>query len=184
MIKIVSLHERGFKIEADAVGSILDTLSGPEDQLWPRKNWPPMLFDRGLAPGAKGGHGVVRYEVEEYTPRRRAVFRFDGTGLTADFDGRHYFEVIPRNERIILRHVIDAEGDFRTWLKWKFVIEPLHDALLEDALDRAEMALSGILAKPARWSARVKILRRILAKKRPRTEQDVKRPGKSNTSAR
>lgn len=168
MMKIESLHERRFKTKADSVGNILDTLSGPEDQLWPRETWPPMLLDRGLTPGAKGGHGVVRYDVEEYAPGRRAIFRFDGTGLTADLDGRHYFEVIPRNEYVILRHVIDAEGDFKAWLKWKVVIEPLHDALLEDALDRTEMALNGAVARPARWSSRVKVLRNLLAKKRRR----------------
>ncbi len=165
-MKIDSLHERHFKTGADVVGNIMDTLSGPEDQIWPGETWPPMRFNKRLATGAKGGHGVVRYEVEEYSPGRRVVFRFDGTGLTAGFDGRHYFEVIPRNGHVILRHMIDAEGDFKTWLKWKLVIEPLHDALLEDALDRAEMALNDSVARPARWNFRVKILRKILAKKR------------------
>jgi hypothetical protein len=174
-VKIDNRHERSFQAKADSVGSILDTLSGPDDRLWPRDIWPPMLFDTSLKPGAKGGHGVVRYEVEEYTPGRRAIFRFDGTGLTADLDGRHYFEVISRNRHIILRHVIDAECGFKAWLKWKTVIQPLHDALLEDALDRAEQALHGSIVRPARWSARVKILRNLLAKKRLRVEQASKR---------
>jgi hypothetical protein len=177
-MKIESLHERSFKTKADAVGNLLDTLSGPQDRLWPRETWPPMLFDRKLTPGARGGHGVVRYRVEEYAPGRRAIFHFDGTGLTADLDGRHYFEVIPRNGHVILRHVIDAEGDFKAWLKWKAVIEPLHDALLEDSLDRAELALNGSVARPARWSPRVKILRNILTRKRLRAEQAARRSGK------
>jgi len=174
-VKIDNRHERRFQAKADSVGSILDTLSGPDDRLWPGDTWPPMLFDTSLNPGAKGGHGVVRYEVEDYTPGRRTIFRFDGTGLTADLDGRHYFEVIRRNRHVILRHVIDAECRFKAWLKWKIVIEPLHDALLEDALDRAEQALNGCVARPARWSPRVKILRNILAKKRLRVEQTTKR---------
>ncbi|MDD5167402.1 MAG: hypothetical protein PHN75_01175 [Syntrophales bacterium] len=168
-------HERSFKVKAASVGDILDTLSGTEDRLWPRDMWPPMLFDKGLKPGAKGGHGVVRYEVEDYAPGRRAIFRFDGTGLTADLDGRHYFEVVTRNRHVVLRHVIDAECGFKAWLKWKIVIEPLHDALLEDALDRAEKSLIGNVARPARWSSRVKILRNILAKKRLRAEEASKR---------
>ncbi len=167
-MKIHSRHERSFKAKTDSVGNILDTLSGPEDRLWPRDNWPPMLLDKSLTPGSKGGHGVVRYEVEEYLRGSKAVFRFDGTGLTGDFNGLHYFEIAPLTGRVILRHIIDAEGDFRTWLKWKVVIEPLHDALLEDALDRAELALNGRVARPAVWSARVKILRNLLAKKRRR----------------
>jgi len=172
-MKIDNRHERSFRTEADSLGSILDTLSGPDDRLWPRDTWPPMHFDTSLKPGARGGHGVVGYEVEEYAPGRRAIFRFDGTGITADLDGRHYFEVIRRNSRVILRHVIDAECGIKAWLKWKIVIEPLHDALLEDALDHAEQAMFGCVSRPARWSLRVKILRKILAKKRLRRQEDV-----------
>jgi hypothetical protein len=171
-MKIDNRHERRFQAKADALGGILDTLSGPDDRLWPWMNWPPMLFDTNLKAGAKGGHGVVRYAVEEYAPGQRVIFRFDGTGLTADLDGRHYFEVISRNKHVVLRHVIDADCGFKAWLKWKIVIEPLHDALLEDALDLAERALNGCVAKPAHWSPRVKILRNILARKRRRAERE------------
>ena len=178
-MKIDNRHERSFKAKSDAVGSILDTLAGSEDRLWPRSAWPPMRFDSDLKPGARGGHGIVKYYCEEYTAGRRAIFRFDGTGITAGLDGRHYFEVIPRSRHVVLRHVIDAECGLKAWLKWKLVIEPLHDALLEDALDRVELALHGKVARPARWSPRVKILRNILAKKRRRTEQAEKLQGKS-----
>jgi hypothetical protein len=174
-MKIDSRRERTFGANADSLGRILDTLSGPDDRLWPREKWPPMLFDTTIRPGAKGGHGAVRYEVEEYAPGRRVVFRFDGTGITSGFDGRHYFEIVSRTSHIVLRHIIDAEGDFKTWLKWKLLIEPLHDALLEDALDRAEQALNGRIKKPAHWSLRVKILRNILARKRLRAEQAAQR---------
>jgi hypothetical protein len=171
-MKIDNRHERRLQAKADDLGGILDTLSGKDDRLWPRQAWPPMLFDTELKAGAKGGHGVVRYAVEEYVPGRRAIFRFDGTGLTADLDGRHYFEVVPRQKYVILRHVIDAECGFRAWLKWKIIIEPLHDALLEDALDLAERSLHGAVANPARWSPRVKLLRKILAGRRRRAERD------------
>ena len=174
-MKIDSRHERSFQAKVNSLASILDTLSGPEDRLWPRETWPPMLLDGSLATGAKGGHGAVRYAIEEYVPGRKVVFRFDGTGLTADFNGHHYFEIIPENGHAILRHVIAASGDFKTWLKWKAVIEPLHDALLEDALDRAELALNGRVARPAAWSTRVKIIRKMLAKKSPRADRAAKR---------
>jgi len=165
-MKIDSLHERSFQVEADKLGSILNTLSGSEDRLWPRETWPPILLDGCVAAGAKGGHGAVRYAVEEYVPGRKVVFRFDGTGLTADFQGHHYFEIIPESGNVLLRHVIAARGNFKTWLKWKVVIEPLHDALIKDALDRAELALNGRVSKPAAWNIRVKILRNLLTKKK------------------
>lgn len=169
-MKIASLRERNFFASADSVGRVLDTLSSQDDKLWPCENWPPMVLDAAMGPGASGGHAFVRYKVEEYKPGGRVVFRFDGTGLTAGFDGRHYFEVVSRNRHVILRHTIDADGDFKTWLKWKLLIEPLHDALLEDALDKAERNLHGRVSKPARWSLRVKMLRQIAAKKRRREE--------------
>jgi hypothetical protein len=138
-----------------------------------------MLLDENLKLGAKGGHGPVRYHVDEYVPGRRAVFRFDGTGLTAGLDGRHYFEIIPRNNHNVLRHVVDAECDLRAWLKWKIMIEPLHDALLEDALDLAEQTLEGGVSRPARWNLWVRFVRRIMAKKRHRAEQVSKLHGSS-----
>ena len=178
-MRIDNQHERSFNVSIDSVGDILDTLSGPHDRLWPRDNWPPMLLDESLKSGAKGGHGPVRYHVDEYVPGRRAVFRFDGTGLTAGLDGRHYFEIIPRNNHNVLRHVVDAECDLRAWLKWKIMIEPLHDALLEDALDLAEQTLEGIVSRPARWNLWVRFVRRIMAKKRHRAEQVSKLHGNS-----
>jgi hypothetical protein len=178
-MKIDNQHERSFNVQIDSLGGILGTLSGPNDRLWPRDNWPPMLLDENLKLGAKGGHGPVRYHVDEYVPGRRAVFRFDGTGLTAGLDGRHYFEIIPRNNHNVLRHVVDAECDLRAWLKWKIMIEPLHDALLEDALDLAEQTLEGGVSRPARWNLWVRFVRRIMAKKRHRAEQVSRLHGSS-----
>jgi len=178
-MKIDNKHERSFNVPVDSVRDILDTLSRPNDQLWPRDNWPPMLLDANLKQGAKGGHGPVRYYVDEYVPGRRAIFRFDGTGLTAGLDGRHYFEIIARNNHNVLRHVVDAECDLGAWLKWKLLIEPLHDALLEDALDRVEKNLEGRVSRPARWNPWVRFVRRIMVKKRQRAEQAAKHQGSS-----
>ena len=173
-MKIFNRHERRYDVQSESMGGVLDTLSGPNDRLWPRDTWPPMLFDTSLKPGAKGGHGLVKYYVEEYVPGRRVIFRFDGSGLTEGLDGRHYFEIIPRNHHSVLRHVVDAECDLRRWMKWQLLIGPLHDALLEDALDLAEQALEGKIKRPARWSPWVRFIRRIMVKKRRRLEQAAK----------
>jgi hypothetical protein len=170
-MKIDNKHERSFNVPADSVGDILNTLSSANDKLWPHDKWPPMRLDANLKQGAKGGHGPVRYYVDEYTFSRRAIFRFDGTGLTAGLDGRHYFEIIPRHNHNVLRHVVDAECDLRAWLKWKLLVEPIHDALLEDALDRAEQSLEGKISRPAHWSPWVRFVRRIMDRKLRRTEK-------------
>jgi hypothetical protein len=39
---------------------------------------------------------------------------------------------------------------------------PLHDALLEDSLDRTELACAGVMARPARWGWHVRRLRALL----------------------
>ncbi len=164
-MKIRNVHERRLNAPPAGAGTILDTLSSKDDVLWPNDRWPPMKFDSSLRVGAKGGHGPIRYAVTAYVPGRIAEFQFDGTGLTARWDGRHLFEVIPRKSHVILRHTIDAAGDPKTWLVWFFMIRPMHNALMEDALDRAQSALGAPVKKQARWGPWVRLMRRMAAKK-------------------
>ena len=131
-MKIYNRHERKIQASATDLGALLDNLSAA-DQLWPVKDWPRMEFDVLLQEGARGGHGPVRYRVTGYSPGRRIVFQFDVDGLAGGLDGRHFFEVIPRRDGTVIRHVVDADCDFRMWAKWRILIEPMHDALIEDA---------------------------------------------------
>jgi hypothetical protein len=168
-MKIRNVHERRLDAGPEKVGALLDTLSSTGDRLWPGDRWPPQRFDAPLGVGARGGHGPVRYAVTAYVPGRIAEFRFDGTGLTAGWDGRHLFEVIPRKSHVILRHTIDAAADPKSWLAWFFMIRPMHNALMEDALDRAEHELGTGPKKPADWGVWTRILRKMAAKRAPRT---------------
>jgi hypothetical protein len=164
-MKIYNRHERKIQASATDLGALLDTLSGPADQLWPVDDWPPMKFDALLQEGARGGHGPVRYHVTEYAPSRRVVFQFDGDGLTGGLDGRHFFEVVPRRDCAVIRHVVDAECDFRMWAKWRALIEPLHDALIEDAFDRVERIHHPGPSGRSRWSLWVRFLRKMRGRK-------------------
>jgi hypothetical protein len=162
-MKIINIHERVLDGSVEQVGRLIDGLSSADDPLWPIDRWPPMRFDRSLGVGAVGGHGPIRYHVESYEPGRKIQFRFtkpDG------FDGVHRFETEPAGEgRTILRHVIDMQTTgFRAMLTWA-IIRPLHDALLEDALDRAERFL-GKQIPLRKLSLLVKFVRRILRRKR------------------
>jgi hypothetical protein len=165
-MKVLNIHERSYRAAPEVIGALIDSLSGPDDSLWPRDKWPAQTLDGPLGEGAGGGHGPVKYTVCEYIPGRRVAYRFDPAGLIAGFDGRHYFEVVSRRHDVLLRHVLEAQCDMKTWLRWKMVVEPLHDALVEDALDGAEHRLHGRVERPANWSPWVKGLRRILAKRR------------------
>lgn len=108
-----------------------------------------MRFDRPLQVGADGGHGDVRYVVEDYEPGRRIVFRFDpSTGL----DGVHRLEASPDGIGTELRHVLKAEARGPMRVLWPLVVRWMHDACLEDLLDRAERSLGAGPALPAKWS--------------------------------
>lgn len=164
-MKILNVHERAMKLVPDLVATSIDNLSGENDILWPSDKWPPMELDSTLCVGAEGGHGVVRYSLTEYIPGRRVVFQFNGLGITAGLDGRHFFEVVARRDHTVLRHVIDAECDLKNWLMWHLLIGPLHDALLEDGLDRAENHMIPGACKSSHWGPRVKLLRWVVRRK-------------------
>lgn len=138
------IHERELDAGPAAVGSLLDSLASEDDRLWPTARWPAIHFDRPLGVGARGGHGPVRYEVSEYEPGRRVSFCFD----PRMFLGRHLFEVTAQNGRTTLRHV--TEGQPRGWLRvaWPLLLGRLHEAAVEDCLDRAEAQLRGVAWRP------------------------------------
>jgi hypothetical protein len=106
--------------------------------------------------------------VESYEPGKRVRFRFTAPrGLK----GFHEFEVCPVGEDCLLRHRLEARPEGLTALSWPLVYAPLHDALIEDALDRAESALGTGAGRRESWSYRVRLLRRLLGRpaiRRPR----------------
>ena len=135
-MRIHNVHERTLPVPADAVWNMLETLGGPDDRLWPRDRWPAAKLDGGLEPGTRGHHSFIRYVIVGAEPGRRVRFRFrDMPGV----EGEHGFEVLPAGDgAAVLRHVLDiqARGPFE--LYWRAMIGRMHDALLEDLLDRAE----------------------------------------------
>lgn len=170
-MKVYNRHDRKINATEAAAASILNSLAGSDDRLWPHEAWPPMQFDRPLGKGARGGHGPVRYIMEQFIPGRKAVFRFEPEGLIAGFDGVHFFEVSPASGGVVITHVIDVRCGFGQWAKWRLVVEPLHDALIEDAFDKVHNAVSGAKTKSSPWSPRVRFLREMLARKRKREER-------------
>lgn len=162
-MRIINVHERTIGSSAEPLQALLHTLSTPDDAVWPGESWPKMRFDGGLAPGAKGGHGPVRYAVDEVSPTQ-VRFRFTppAKGFAAGMEGKHWFEV----DGATMRHTIDAKATtLGAALRWLFVIRPLHDALVEDALDKASRALGVEPAHPARHSLWVRVLRRIVRRR-------------------
>jgi hypothetical protein len=155
MTPIRSVHQRHLAVPPDRIGALLDTLGSADDALWPVRDWGPMELDGPLAVGARGGHHGVRYHVEEHAPGRRVVFRFEPpTGIT----GTHTFEVTEEERGCRLRHEIEGSVGGVMRLLWPLVVEPLHDDLLTDLLDRAQ-ATVGPPPHPRRRPFRVRVLR-------------------------
>jgi hypothetical protein len=154
---IRNVHERLLAAGPDEVGALLDSLSSPDDRLWPNRRWPAMKLDHGLEVGSDGGHGPVRYKVDRYEPGRLVAFAF-----TPKFplDGEHRLEVLAQPDgTTLLRHTI--EGTSKSWLRlcWPLCFRWLHDALIEDALDRAEADVAKTPWEPRPLSAQVRFLR-------------------------
>jgi uncharacterized protein YndB with AHSA1/START domain len=146
-MRMHNVHSRELPAPVERVWELVDGLASEHDQLWPIERWPttPIEFDRPLGPGAKGGHGAIRYDVERYEPGRRVVFRF---ARTAGLEGIHRFEVEPIDpRRSRLTHTLDMRIGWRL-LPLHRVLRAAHDALLEDLLDNAERATGGSPAPP------------------------------------
>ncbi|AZK94833.1 MULTISPECIES: SRPBCC family protein [Streptomyces] len=161
-----NVHERRIAAPPELIGALLDGLASEDDPLWPVADWPGMRLEPGLAVGAAGGHGPVRYTVVAYEPGREVRFRFTGP---SGFDGHHEFTVHPAGDgTTLLRHTLLLVPHGPARLTWPLFFRPLHDAVLEDALDRAERAGTGTVARPARWSPYVRLLRTAARKARRR----------------
>ncbi|WP_246063648.1 hypothetical protein [Nonomuraea longispora] len=91
--------------------------------------------------------------------------RFTFTGPRG-FDGFHEYAVSAEHDHTMLGHALAMSTHGPARLTWLLTFRPLHDALIEDSFDRAEHTVTGIVARPARWSATVRRLRLRLA---PRT---------------
>ena len=159
-MKVVNIHSREFPVSSTEVGRLLDSLSSKNDLLWPHQLWPRMKFDKPLAVSAKGGHGPIRYFVEEYVPGIRIVFRFTGP---KGFNGLHRYDVSDlENGKTELRHTLEMNTHGPAMISWPLIFRPLHDALIEDSLSFAELHL-GLEPVVKEWSLYVRSLRRVLS---------------------
>ena len=157
---IVNIHERVLDASVTEIGKLINSLASVDDMLWPRDRWPAMKFDRPLGVGAIGGHGPICYMVESYRPGHSIQFRFTEP---RGFLGSHRFEVEKVGEgKAKLRHIIEMRVVGLARLTWPFVIRPLHNALIEDALDRAKV-YTGRQPTERAWSLWVRFLRRVMS---------------------
>lgn len=156
---VLNVHERTLPVDEQELGRFIDTLAGPDDRLWPRGPWAPIVLDRALGVGAAGGHGPVRYTVVAYTPGHWVRFAFTGP---KGFLGFHEFTVHPApGGHSTMRHTLAMHARGRARLSWPLAYRWLHDALVEDGFDRAERRVTGGVARPARHTGYVRFLLRL-----------------------
>ena len=160
-MKIHAVHTRDLPVPATTVGALLDRLGSPDDRLWPSDRWPttPLELDGPLAPGTHSRQGIfrptqIRQVVDEFVRGRRVAFRFaPGIGIV----GGHALDVQPLGEeRSRLTHTLTARLEAKMMPVYPILIRQ-HNALAEDLLDRAELATTGRIARPARWPTSVRI---------------------------
>lgn len=160
---VLNIHARDLHASRDAVGALLDSLASNQDLLWPGDRWPALRFDCPLQVGAVGGHGPIRYRVEMYEPGRAIRFRF--TGMRG-VHGTHGFEIKASTPgRVRLEHRLSMRVSGVALLSWPLIFRWLHDALIEDALDRAEASITSRPLQERRWSLWVRFLRRVASRK-------------------
>ncbi len=120
-----------------------------------------MIFKNGLMEGARGGHGPIKYSIQKYKPGVQIEFNFikpDG------FIGIHKFEIEEIDStKTEIKHTVKMYLSGKGILIWYFAIKWLHDALLEDCLDKVENNFSKEKVN-TKWNFWVVTLRKILKK--------------------
>ena len=158
---INNIHIREINAPLPIIGAIINSLASEKDLLWPYEKWLPMILDRPLGVGATGGHGAIKYFVESYEPGQYVRFRFtDPKG----FIGTHCFSLKEINSHTVqIKHEINIRLEGSAKFLWPLIIRWLHDALMEDAFDKAE---SFITSRPINrtWSLWVRVLRYMLGR--------------------
>ena len=156
-MRVHNVHERRIAAAPAQVGALLDTLGSSNDRFWPHENWPAIRLDRTLQVGAVGGHGTEPYEVVSYAPGKHVRFEYRGGRR----QGYHEFTLEDLGDgHSLLRHTTQAQVPFsiKSAFFWYALTRPLHNALIEDLLDKAEGQV-GHLESPQVWSVTVRWLR-------------------------
>jgi len=162
-MRVINIHKRIVFQPKEKLSDILDSLSTKNDQLWPKEKWPPMLFRKGLKEGAIGGHGPIMYSINKYEIGNLIDFNFI---KPKGFNGIHKFEITKiKNDQTELKHTINMTLSGKGILTWYIAIKWLHDALLEDCLDKVENHFQ-TEKKKTKWNLWVVFLRSLLRKKK------------------
>ena len=155
---VINVHECLVPEPASRVGESLDRIGSDAATWWPSPAWPALVPDAPLALWVRGRHGPIRYQVTEYIPGRSVEFTFDER---AGLRGTHRFDVIPQDsESCLVRHAVKGRTTGTMRLVWPLAMRWLHDAVVEDLMDRVATDAGHPPTQRARWSWWVRLIRR------------------------
>lgn len=155
MATIRNQHARDVPIPVADMDARLSTLGRPGDEVWPGEAWFPMRLNASVAEGGAGGHGPVRYHASHRAPGE-VSFTFDSILGSSRWEGSHTFTVHEMPGGCRLTHLVELRVPLWQAVQWQVLVGPLHDAVLEDLLDKA---VSGTPAR--RWTPWIRVLRRV-----------------------
>jgi hypothetical protein len=162
-MKVINIHSRKIAQPKANMVELFKTLATKNDLMLATDKWPAMKLDKGMTIGSHGGHGLIRYFVEAYSPDGFVKFSFT---RPKGFHGFHQFEIIALSDhQTEIKHTINMSTTGPALLTWPLVIRWLHDALIEDAFDKVENNFNE-KKKITRWSLWVKFLRWVLNRKK------------------
>jgi len=162
-MKVLNIHKRIIDQPKLEMSKLFETLSSKEDKMLAINKWPPMKLDKGLQVGSKGGHGLIGYFVTKYKEGEFIQFQFT---KPRGFNGIHEFKITELDDsKTEIKHIVDVTASGVGIFTWSIAIRWLHDAYIEDALDRVE---NHFLTdkKKTEWNLWVKFLRKILKPKK------------------
>ena len=148
-------HTREVPVSASDMDARLSTLGLPEDAVWPTEVWFPMRLKAPVEAGGSGGHGPVRYHASHRAPGE-VTFAFDSILGSTRWEGSHSFSVQAAPRGCRLTHLVELRVPLWQGIQWYVLVGPLHDAVLEDLLDKAATGTPG-----RRWSPWIRALRRV-----------------------
>lgn len=166
-MKVRNVHQREMRGSMQQLGEIIKTYGSSNDRMYPFERWPKMQLEGPDGPplvGRIGNRGAARFVMTLYENGERVRYSWKFL-KPAGFDGHHHGEAEEvGNGKLLFRSVIDMNTrGLKATLLWLFVMRPLHDAVVEDSLDKVEREL-GSSPTVHKWSTWVKFLRRLKRK--------------------
>lgn len=70
--------------------------------------------------------------------------------------------MLAESDITVLRHSLEASVGIGAFCRWILILRPLHNALVEDSLDRAEREVHAEVARPKEWGLGVHLLRNLV----------------------